>query len=93
MERYLNGEFELVEGKKVYAVQPQQKQEKERLSPAMVADLQAWMAAALEKQGTHVESSTLRVSRIERDGEIVHSSPVLLSPRFSDVCSLNERHL
>ena len=89
MERYLNGEFQLVDGKKVYAAKPQQPKEKERLSPAMVSDLQTWIAAALEKQDVRAEPSAIRVSRVERNGEVVHSSPVLLAPPFSGVCSRN----
>lgn len=89
MERYLNGEFRLVDGKKVYAARPQQPKQKERLSPEMVSDLQTWITTALEKQDVHVESSAIRVSRVERNGEIVHSSPVLLAPPFSGVCSCN----
>ena len=87
MERYLNGEFRLVDGKKVYPAKPQQPKEKERLSSELVSDLQSWIAAALEKQEVHVESSAIRVSRVERNDEIVHSSPILLEPPFSGVCS------
>ena len=89
MERYLNGEFRLVDGKKVYAAKPQQPKQKERLSSEMVSDLQSWIAAALENQDVHAEPSSIRVSRVERNGEIVHSSPVLLAPPFSGVCSRN----
>ena len=89
MERYLNGEFRLVDGKKVYPARPQQPKQKERLSSEMVSDLQSWIAAALEKQNIHAEPSSIRVSRVERNGEIVHSSPVLLAPPFSGVCSRN----
>ena len=89
MERYLNGEFQLVDGKKVYAAKPQQPKQKERLSSEMVSDLQSWIAAALENQDVHAEPSSIRVSRVERNGEIVHSSPVLLAPPFSGLCSRN----